>query len=184
MLWAGDPAPEALSRVGGDRPDRLLARIQSIRIAANIFAPESLLETGLQVGRLAAQICASRRIAERVEYLGHTHPGVEDVTLELTEGFGLLDLATVWIHYGIPGILPSHVVIAHRGMSLILLEAIAIQIAILIDPVEAALRNLAVLMQEAHVRRPFPRLVQHDQVENCGISRAIVRGVRNLVEVR
>src|SRR5436305_10127048 len=97
--------------VGCDGAHRLLLRVESIRIAAEILAPEVLFKLELQCSGLPTEARCTFRLTERVEDFRHAHPGVEDVPLELAERLGLPDLTAVGIHDRIRRILPAHVLV-------------------------------------------------------------------------
>ena len=60
---------------------------------------------------------------------------------------------------------------------------IAVPIAKLVDPIQAAEGHVAILVEERHIASPFPRLVEGYQIQDGSIGRTVVRRVRNLVEV-
>src|SRR5262249_57332668 len=47
-------APHAVPRVGGNRPNRLLIRVECERIETDVVAPESFLEPALQICRTSS----------------------------------------------------------------------------------------------------------------------------------
>ena len=58
MLGAGDPTPQHVSGVRGDRAHGLLRRVKRVGVAAEIFAPEARFKVGLEVERLLAQLAS------------------------------------------------------------------------------------------------------------------------------
>src|SRR5262249_39772109 len=110
-------------------------------------------------------------------------PRVERVALQLTERLRPLDEPSVWIDNGITRILPAHVFVTLLRSSLILLEPVAIQIAKSVDPLKATQRRVAELTQQIAIAEPFPRLVEHDQVQGGCVRRPVVGGMGNLVQV-
>src|SRR5262245_57335594 len=112
--------------VRDDRWDCLLVAIESKDIAADVLAPEPVLEFHLKPGRLCAQCRGPFLLAEHVEELGGSHPCVEGIALQLAERFRSSDQRSVRMDNGIACILPAHVFVALRRSSLILLEAVAV----------------------------------------------------------
>src|SRR5690349_18534983 len=131
-----------MAGVRRDRADRLLVGIEAERIEAEVLAPEARLERRLERARLRPQPRRARRLVERIEDLRHPHPRIEHVALELAERLRLRDLTPVGIHDGVEGVLPAHVVVPLRGARAVLLEAVAVDVAVAVDPVEAAERRL------------------------------------------
>ena len=80
-------------------------------------------------------------------------------------------------------IFPVHVFTALRGAGFVFLEAIAVEVAVAIDPFRAAQRHVAVLADQCVVAGPFPGLVQQDQVERRGVGRAVVGRMRDTMEM-
>src|SRR5947199_1649291 len=182
-IRAGDTAPQAMAGVGGDRPDGLLLWIERERVEPEVLAPEFRLERRTEGARLGTQPGRALRLGERIEDLRHAQPRVEDVALELAQRLRLPDLAAVGIDDRVDRVLPAHVLVALRGARPVLLEAVAVEVAGAVDPLEAAERRLPVLAKQRIVAQPLPRLVQDDQVERRGVGGAVVRRVRDQTEV-
>src|SRR5207302_3727 len=104
------------------------------RVEAEILAPEALLEPGPELGRLPAQLARPRRLAQRVVDLRHPHPRVEDVALQLAERLRGADLAAVGVHHGVAGVLPPEVLVPDLAPRLVLLEPVAVGVAVAVDP--------------------------------------------------
>src|SRR5262245_32869897 len=111
------------------------------------------------------------------EDLGRPQPGVEDITLELAESLWLLNLRAIGINDGIAGVLPTHVLVAPRGPSLVLLKAVAIEIAVAVDPLEAPDRDVAELSENVIITHPFPCLVEEDEEERGRVGGPVIRRV-------
>ena len=127
---------------------------------------------------------ASAGSPERVVDLRHPHPRVEDVALELAERLRRVDLAAVGVHHGVARVLPPEVLVALVAPRPVLLEPVAVEIAVAVDPLEAALGDGPVAVEERVVAEPPPRLVERDEVERRRVRGAVVGRVRDLVEVR
>ena len=93
------------------------------------------------------QLQRAVRLAERIEHLGHAHPGVVDVALELTEGLGPFDQRAIGIDDAITRIFPAHILVTDRRAGLIFLEPVAVAVAIIVDPVEAPFCGFEVPLQ-------------------------------------
>ena len=94
-----------------------------------------------------------------------------------------MDLASVGVHDGVSCVLPPHVLVSQRGPGLVLLEAVAVEVAVAVYPLQAAEGDVAVLTEQAVVPEPAPGLVEGDQVQGGRVVGAVVRGVRDLPEV-
>src|SRR5438094_3318701 len=182
-LGARDAAPQAVADVGGDRPHGLLLGVERERIEPEVLAPEPGFEGGAQSTGLAAQRDRPLGLAERVEHLGHPEPRVEDVALELAQRLRRRHLAAVGVDDRVARIPPAHVLVALRRARPVLLEAVPVEVSRLVDPLEAAERRLAVLAEQRVVAEPAPRLVERNQVERRGVGGAVVRRVRDQVEM-
>src|SRR4030095_10149823 len=159
-LWPRDAAPQAVAGIGGDRRNRLLRGIERERVEAHVLAPELLLERRPQRLRLGTQAGGTFPLSECLEDLRHAHPGVKHVALELAERLRLSDLASVGIDHRVARVLPAHVLVALRRARLVLLEPVAVEVSVAVDPIEAAERRLPVLAQQRVVAEPLPRLAQ------------------------
>src|SRR5262249_8436573 len=129
-LRVDDAAPQAMPRIRGDGAHRLLLGVERQGVEAEVVAPEALLEGTPEALRPGAQGARARRIADRLERFGHAHPGVEDVALQLAERLGRSDLRTVRVDDRVAGVLPAHVLVALRRAAAVLLEAVAIEVAV------------------------------------------------------
>ena len=173
-----------MTSVGGDGLDRLFARVESKGIAADVLAPERRLEPLLELRRFAPQLDGSLMLAEHLKDLGHPEPGVEHVALEFAQCLGLLDLTTVGIHDRIVGIFPADVLVAEAAPRLVFLEAVMVQVARLVNPAQATQGHVAILAQQCLVPEPLPCLVEDNQIQDGRVGRAVVRRVRDPVQVR
>src|SRR5205809_439363 len=94
------------------------------------------------------------RCTTRAARSGRAMPLVEHVTLQLAQRLRLLDLTAVGIHHRVARVFPTHVFVAKRRAGLVFLEAVAVEIAVAIDPLEAALGHVAVLAEEPIISEP------------------------------
>ena len=96
----------------------------------------------------------------------------------------MLNLATVRIHDRVARIFPAHILVTLRGAGFVFLESVAIEIAITINPVQATYRDLSMITKQTYISQPFSRFMQNDEIERGGIRGAVVRRVRNAMEMR
>ena len=74
-----------MAGIGRDRQHLLFLAIERIGVKAEFFVPEGLVKAVEQRTGLRAQRLRAVRLAERIEHLGHTDPGIVDITLQFTE---------------------------------------------------------------------------------------------------
>src|SRR5439155_27203156 len=77
----------------------------------------------------------------------------------------------------------SHVLVAMLGPRLILLEAVPVPVAIAVDPLQAAQYDVFVVGEEQVISKPFPGLVQRNDVEDGRVGRAVIGRVRDAAEI-
>src|SRR6516162_8363061 len=169
--------------VGGDRQHLLLLAIEREDVEAQLFIPEGLIEPFEQRSGLLSQLLGSVRLAKCIEYFGHTQPGVVDVTLQLAESLWSLYQRPVRINHAVSGILPAHVLVTDRRAGLVFLETIAVAVAVVVDPGQTSLGGIKMTFQQRLVAGRPPRGVKGDQIERRCIGRAVVRSVRNQLEM-
>src|SRR6185295_12261401 len=107
-------APQAVPGIRCDRLDCLLVTVESKHITADVFAPESVVESRLKPGCLRAQRCSPFGLTQHIEQLRGSHPCVEGIALQLAEGFRPPYRGSVRIDHGIGGVLPAHVFVTLR----------------------------------------------------------------------
>ncbi len=95
-----------------------------------------------------------RFVTKRREDFGHTHFRIVDIALQFAGALGLLHLAAIGIDDGVTRILPVHIFVPQRGVGFVLLEAVTIQIAVVINPIQTTFRHLAILSEQVHITRP------------------------------
>src|SRR5215469_9555308 len=137
-LTTHDSAPQQVPGVGRDGSHLFLAAIECVSIESSLFAPEEVLEFPLQLGGLLAQSRRELRLGEVVKSVSHPQPCVEGVTLQFAQRLGALHRRTVWIHDGVRGIFPAHVLVALGRSRLIFLQTISVKIAVAVDPFQAS----------------------------------------------
>src|ERR1700757_209093 len=120
--------------VGSNCLHFFLLAIERERIEAQLLIPEGLIEPLEQVGSLQSQLRGAIRLAKLIEYFGHAEPCVVDVSLQFAERLRPLYQRPVWINHAISGILPAHVLVTGRRTGLVLLEPVAVAVAVVLDP--------------------------------------------------
>src|SRR5215471_13675726 len=170
--------------VGSNGQDFVLLTVQRKRVEAELVVPKGRVEALKQRCGLRPQFSRALALAERLKYLGHTDPGIVDITLKLAQRLWPFDQRTIRIHDGVAGILPRHVLITDRRARLIFLEAVAVTVSVFVDPGQATFGGLKMPLQQRPIGSRTPGCVQRDQIERCGISRAVVWSVRDQLEMR
>src|SRR5262245_60004010 len=88
------------------------------------------------------------------------------------------NLIAIFVHYGIARILPGLMFHALRRAGLIFVEAVAIAVAVRIQPAKRLERRPKYLTDELAVARPMPQFRYHHRVEAGGGDRAVVATAR------
>src|ERR1700730_12898592 len=172
-----------MAGIRGDGEDFLLIAVERISIKAEFVIPKCRVEPFKQGGCLCTTFLRTVAFAERVKQLGHADPGAVNITLELAECLRSLHQRAVRIDDAVAGILPSHVLITGRRSRLVLLEAITIAVAIIVDPRQADLDGLQMPLQQSLVASCAPSRVQGDQIERRGVGSAIIGSMRDQSEM-
>ena len=179
-----DARPQQMARVGCDAQHLALLAIQHERVEAALLVPERVVEATEQRRRLVAQRGGALGAAEFVVDLRHAQPGVIDIALQFAHRLGPFHRRAVGVVHRIAGILPRHVLVADRRARLVFLEAVAVAIAPVVDPRQAALGRVEMPFQQRAIAGGAPRGVQRDQVQRRRIRRAVIRRVRDQLEMR
>src|ERR1700757_144113 len=158
-----DAGPQAVTRIGPDRQHFLLFAVQRKGVKAQLLVPESVIESFEQHFRLLSQLFGTAGLAELIEYLGHASPGVINIALQFAERFWPFYERSVRVDDAVAGVLPTHVLVAHGGPGLILLESVAIAIAVTLDPGQAILGGLKMALEQRLVAGCPPGGVQRDE---------------------
>ncbi len=169
-----------MARIRGDRVDTLLAAIQREGVRARIGHPESPFEVVLEpcgglffaLGELvlATQASQARDPQSR---------GV-DVALDLDEGDRPVGEAPIAVANRVPRVLPALVGQAALGQPLVLDEAVVVQIAVVVDPLERREGVGPQLLDQLVISRPALVCIEEHDPQRRRIDRAVVRRVRNL----
>ena len=141
-LGRHDPAPEQVADVRGERVDRLLVPVERERVGAALLDPERLVEAALQLGRLALEPRRQRRVVPDLpRQLRQTHLRVVDVPLHLDRRDRRPGEGAVVEALRVAGVLPRLVLEPALGAALVLDEAVAVAVAVLVDPLERGERR-------------------------------------------
>ena len=111
-----------------------LCAVERQRIRADLLAPEGLLEADLQLLGLPLQGVGAFGQAELARARGGEALGGIDVALHLDERDRPLRQAAVGMKDRVVGVLPTLVGQPRLGCACVLDEAVAIEIALLVDP--------------------------------------------------
>ncbi len=179
-----DAGPQQMAGIGGDRHHLPLFAVQHVGVETGFLVPEGFVELLEQRRGLLAQARGAIGLAQRIEHLGHADPGVVDIALQFAQRLGSAHRRPVGIDHGIAGIFPGHVLIADRRAGLVLLEHVAVAVAVVVDPVERGLGVGQVSFQQRVIAGRAPGGVQRDQIQRRGVGGAVIRRVRDQLEVR
>src|SRR2546430_13977579 len=127
-----------MRRIRGDRWDLDLLPVESLRIELLAVEPERQLEATPELGRLPRKPLGHHRLAEALEDAAQPHLRLVDVTLHLDERHRQLHPASIRIEQRVVRVLPTLVAHAAAGALRILDEAVMVQIAVEVDPLEGA----------------------------------------------
>ncbi len=164
---------------------RLLLPVERERVEpAALLAPERLVEAVAQHGRLALEPVGELAVAPDLpRQLGHAELRVVDVALHLAGRDRPDRLASVVEELRVVRVLPRLVLEPALRPAVVLDEAVAVEIAVLVDPAERAHRRLAQGADERGVVGPAPHLREQDEEERRRVDRAVVArepGLRGL----
>jgi len=74
-----------MSGIGGDGQYLLLLAVERVGVEAELLIPEGFVEMVEQGSGFGAHCLRAVRVAESIEHLGHTYPGIVDIALQLAE---------------------------------------------------------------------------------------------------
>ena len=144
---------------------------------------KSSLKRRLSVRRLALELGGPRRIVpDLARQAGGAPLGVVGVALQLAGGAGRVGQSSVGEGDRVPGVLPALVFEPVGIAPLVFDVAVAVAIAVVVDPVH---RGARLGLQSAHqlaVARPALVFLQQDQEQRRGVGGAVVGRVRRVLE--
>ncbi len=145
-------------------------------VAAALGNPERLVESHGERRRLAVEPLREVVLPPRgARQLRETKLCVVNVALDLGRRDRRRGKAAVAEPLRVAGILPR-VVLEPLRAPLVLHEAVAVAVAVLVDPGERPEGGLAKTSCDLCVTRPAPHLGEQDEVQRCRIDRAVVPG--------
>ena len=133
-LGRGDAAHQTLRGVRRHDAARPLVAVEGQGVGAQVVAPEALLERVAQPLGLAAQRARTLVVAKRGRELGGVHLGRIHVALHLAERHRPFGQRAVGMEDRVVRVLPALVRQAAIGGARVLDEAVAVGIAVTIDP--------------------------------------------------
>ena len=175
-LGGHDPAPEQVPHVGAHRVDLTLVAVEGEDVVATArLGPVRRVEPIAQVLGLALEPFGQLPVAPDLpRYLGDSPLGVVDVALHLARRDRCGREPAVGEALRIVRVLPRLVVEAALGALLVLDEAVAVAIAVVVDPGQRRQRRRTKAAHEGGVVGPAPHLREQDEVERRRVDRAVV----------
>ena len=159
-----DAAPQQEPDVRAQAVDLSLVTVEGQREELAIGDPEILVEPAFQVSRLRFQFDRERVVLpDFTSQTRATQPRVVGVALELARRARCGRKRAVVEQNGIPGVLPTLVLEAEFGLALVLDVAVAISIAVLIDPLDGVPGGLLILPDEVLTTGPALIFVEEDE---------------------
>ena len=151
---------------------------------AAVLDPEVAVEPPLEVGRLLLEPVGELLVCQTLAgEPGAAHLRVVGVALELAGRAGEARQPAVAVGDRVPGVLPALVLEAGLLVAALVGDvAVALEVGVLVDPVQ---RRAGLALEVAHelpVARPPLVLVEQHDVERRGVGAAVVRRVRPLLE--
>src|SRR5690242_9680801 len=146
-----------MAHIRGERVDLFLVSVQGEREKLSLFDPEIPVEPLLQISSLALEPFFEGRVAPYSPCEpGATHFGVIDVALDFARRPRKFRQTPVRMAYGVPRIFPTLVLkAAILVVSFILHIAVAIAIAVSVDPIQGHPRGELQFPDELCVSRPL-----------------------------
>ena len=162
--------------VRSQRVHGLLVPVEGERVVPTArVAPECLVEARAQLLGVPLEPLGELPLApDLARELGEPDLGVVDVALHLARRDRRLGVPPVMEELRVARVLPRLVEQPVRRAPLILDEAVPVQVAVLVDPLERAQRGLAQVAHEPRVVRPAPDLREQDEVERRRVHGAVV----------
>src|SRR5207248_2656298 len=140
MLGVRKTTPQQMTRVRRDRWQRTLVAVERQRECAELLEPKSIDDLGAKTLGFDAKTDRRVRVAGTIEQLGGAYLRVVDVALYLDEGNGRFGQSPIGEGNAIARVLPSLVHQTARRGARVFDEAVPVDIAVAIDPLERAPR--------------------------------------------
>src|SRR3954467_10807248 len=158
-----------MALVGRQRPARALLGVESHRVEPAIVEPEALEQTG-HVRRLRSQRLRPLALALEVEQPRQAALGGDHVSLDLDERDRGPKRRALLVEDAVPRALPPPVVEPGARPPAILEQAVAVDVAVLVDPPERGLDLRAQLAEEVERSRPVGVLAEQAQEQRRGVD--------------
>ena len=184
LVLVGDPAPEQVPDVRRERPHLPLLSVQGEREELPVVHPEILVEPLPEIVGLPLEPVREPVVAP--DLAGEPRAAdlrVVDVSLELARRSRKRGERAVREEDRVPGVLPALVLEAGlRVAALVLDVAVAVPVAVLVDPFERSPGVLLELSHESTALRPALVLVEQDQEQHRRVGAPVVGRMRALLE--
>jgi hypothetical protein len=163
--------------VRAERVHRPFVAVEGERVgpAARPLAPEGLVEAAGELGRLLLEPGRERFVRPYGPRQLRRPPfGVIDVALGLADGDRTAGEGPVVEDHRDGGVLPALILESALGSHLVLDEAVAVPVAVAIDPLQRAEGGPSQLRHELRVAGPAPELREQYEPQRCRVDRAVV----------
>jgi hypothetical protein len=182
-LGRQDAAPEQMADVRTQRVDLLLLAVERERIVAALAVPERLVERLAQPLRAPLEPVGERWVVPALARESRRAPKrVVGVALDLAGRDRRLGTRPVGEQDRVPRVLPALVVEPAGRAPAVLEEAVAVEVALLLDPAHCGASVLFESADEFAVPCPQVVLVEQNEEERGRIVRAVVGRVRSVAE--
>ena len=161
----------------------LLLAIQCERVEARLLVPERLVEPREKRRGFRSQLRRASAVAQGIVDFSHAQPGIVHVALQLAERLWALHQRAVGIDQGVAGILPALVLKSGGRARGVFLKAVPVAVAVLVDPIQAALRGRQMTLEQLAVAGATPGRMQRDQIERRRVRSSVVGRVRHQLEL-
>ena len=170
-----DAAGEAVPPIGRNRSDGPLLPVEPEIVGALLLPPEALVEVLVEAGGSLPQFARARGIAPDLVCLRHPQQRVEGIALQLAQSNRQRRDRAVLVPDSVVRILPALVIETDRRAGLVLLEPVTVAVAVLQHPLERSLGVRPVAVEDLFVAGPLVGVGKHDQEQQRGIGRPVVR---------
>src|SRR5690606_9714515 len=159
--------------IAGQRVDVGLVPVQAERVVAAIGDPEGGVEAGLAFGGAAAQPLGVVVVAEGVGQVGARQLGGVGVTLDLGQRDRRVGAMAVRVVDAVAAVLPALVEPAAIGVPAVFDEAVAVEIAVPVDPGQRRVGGGKQGADDIGVGAPAQCLAEQHDEQRRGVHRAV-----------
>ena len=175
-----DPAPQGVALVGPDRVHRALLTVEGEGVGRPVRDPERSLEAGSEMLGVLRQSHGERGVAKSSRQPGHPNARVVRVGLDFDQGDRPVGDPAVPIADRVGRVLPAMLDQAAMCPAPILDEAVAVEVAVVLHPLERGKGIRPELLHEPEVAGPVIGLAEQDEPEGRHVSRPVVPAERYL----